>query len=733
MVCGMDAEEPGHAAESSKRESKPTAKAVALKIETLQKDRKAKVNQMKHMILSMKDLMKCDSNASEVSSMLGSLKCLKNDASVLHNNVLPYLPLIEQENQNEWFYSVCKHNDWFMEDVERWLNESENLSQTVQTSDMNPSQSCVNLCSSQSVIPGQRATDNLVEHQLSCASNIPSFPEAVSSSQNKHISSEYQNLESNHEEVDNQIQPSDSVSNVSGKSSKTSTRSATTTHGSRSSRSSIASARIKIEAKMAALQTYQKMLQRKHALQKEEEDLRRRKEQIELDTKIAVSMAKMKVYSDVRSEISKSSPASAPETKSLNPNVEPSVPSSSSAVPKYPFVPPKQIQVAAENSVQQQQPLHLRSRLKTTYSVFPSSISHDGRQKHGAQLQDVHGLSLQNDSEEGNILKLIDKQNEIAALLVQQNNLSSLPPREVPVFDGDPLRYHDFMRTFEEMVEKKSNGYADCLHFLEQYTRGQPRELVRSCQHMIPSQGYIRAKDLLKEHFGNEVKIASAYMEKALSWKMIKAEDAKALQNYGLFLRSCCNAMQNIRYMNELNLATNMQAILAKLPYKLRERWRVVAYDLQERRNDQAYFSDIVDFIERQVKIIMDPVFGNIQDVLPSGGKTLNTRSLCPKSRSSFATTVTETLGGKECSKRFVNEICLFCEGEHSLDSCNKLAGKSHGEKMNFLKKRGICFGCLCTGHISRDCKKRSICKICHLKHPSLLHILSPEEKMRSV
>ncbi|KAL1250809.1 hypothetical protein QQF64_018605 [Cirrhinus molitorella] len=475
---------------------------------------------------------------------------------------------------------------------------------------------------------------------------------------------------------------------------------------------------------MAALQAHQKMLQRKHALQKEEENLRRKKEQIKLDTKIAVSMAKMKVRSEP-SEIINPFETRAPQikntgTKYLDSNVERFLPSSSHAPSHYLI----QTQVAPENSkffspltIQQQQQI-VPSKSRPTHSAVPSSISHDGRHENGSSLQD--------DLKEANILKLIDKQNEIAALLVQQNNLSSLPPKEV-LFDGDPLHYHDFMRTFEEVVEKKSSGYVDCLHFLEQYTRGQAKELVRSCQHMIPSQGYIRAKALLKEHFGNEVRIASAYMEKALSWKTIKSEDAKALQDYGLFLRSCCNAMNNICYMNELNLATNMQVILRKLPYKLREKWRIVAYDLQERRNDQAYFSDIADFIERQVKIVMDPVFGNIQDVLPSGGRNLNTRSLLPKSRSSCATTVTATPRVKECSQTFVNK-CLFCEGEHNLDSCNKLAGKSHGEKMSFLKK-GICFGCLCIGHISRDCKERSVCKICHLKHPSLLHILLPEKK----
>lgn len=136
-----------------------------------------------------------------------------------------------------------------------------------------------------------------------------------------------------------------------------------------------------------------------------------------------------------------------------------------------------------------------------------------------------------------------------------------------------------------------------------------------------------------------------------------------------------------------------------------------------------------MDFIERQVKILSDPVFGNIQDVTPAGGKKMNIRTIQPKARSSFATTITAMPELKEHSKITNNRICLFCGGEHSLDVCNKLTRRSHSEKMNFLKTRGICFGCLHTGHISRDCKKRSICNICSLKHPSLLHIYSYDKE----
>ncbi|ROI73800.1 hypothetical protein DPX16_22911 [Anabarilius grahami] len=183
----MVSDESETAAESSKREPKLTAKALALKSEALQKDRKAKVNQMKNLILSMKDLMKCDENALQVSSMLGSLKCLKDDASVLHKEVLPFIPPDDQK-QNEWFGSVSKHNDGFVEHVEGWLNQAKNHFLSILP------QSYANLRPSLSVVHDTREMDNPDEPQLSCDSNIPSSDEPVSSSHNMNVPSECQKL-----------------------------------------------------------------------------------------------------------------------------------------------------------------------------------------------------------------------------------------------------------------------------------------------------------------------------------------------------------------------------------------------------------------------------------------------------------------------------------------------------------------------------------------------------------
>lgn len=215
-------------------------------------------------------------------------------------------------------------------------------------------------------------------------------------------------------------------------------------------------------------------------------------------------------------------------------------------------------------------------------------------------------------------MAIMQKQNEITAALTHQQRLLSLPTRDIPIFEGDPFQYKAFIKAFEQGVEDKANG-VDCLYYLEQFTRGQPKELVRSCQHMSPERGYIVAKGLLKENFGNEYKIATAYIEKALSWSTIKSEDVRALQAYALFLCGCCNVMEELHFMQELDIPTNMKVVISRLPFKLRERWRAKAHDIWEASNDRAHFPDMVAFLERHVRILSDPIFGDIEQAYHKG------------------------------------------------------------------------------------------------------------------
>lgn len=92
---------------------------------------------------------------------------------------------------------------------------------------------------------------------------------------------------------------------------------------------------------------------------------------------------------------------------------------------------------------------------------------------------------------------------------------------------------------------------------------------------MPPEKGYREARLLLHQQYGDELKIAMAYIEKALKWPHIKA--------------TCCrNTMQDVDYMDEMDNPTNMRAILSKMPYKMREKWRHVAFEMLENKKKKS-------------------------------------------------------------------------------------------------------------------------------------------------
>jgi len=282
-------------------------------------------------------------------------------------------------------------------------------------------------------------------------------------------------------------------------------------------------------------------------------------------------------------------------------------------------------------------------------------------------------------------------------------------------------------------VEVKAEK-ADCLYYLEQFTRGPLQELVRSCQHMEPGCGYVVAKGLLQEHFGNQYEIATAYIERALTWRPIRAEDVKALQNYSLFLRGCCNVMEELQYMQELDMPVIMRAIIAKLPFKMREQWRTKAHNIMESTNDRANFADLVTFIECRVSILSDPLFFNIQDSPPGVAGMKNvTRSKSQPWNKVTGNIVATTVTSRNLSEGVKEPIlppgkekkvgCLCCARSHLLEECKQFSERKQKEKIQFLREKGVCFACLGHGHMSKDCNRRLTCKVCGQTHPTVLHI----------
>ena len=88
-------------------------------------------------------------------------------------------------------------------------------------------------------------------------------------------------------------------------------------------------------------------------------------------------------------------------------------------------------------------------------------------------------------------------------LLIQQQR-TTLPCRSMMSFSGDITQYRTFCWAFGTLIKVKEPDPTSKLYYLEQFTMGRAQELVRSCLHMIPNEGYKKARALLEQKFGQK-------------------------------------------------------------------------------------------------------------------------------------------------------------------------------------------------------------------------------------
>ena len=169
---------------------------------------------------------------------------------------------------------------------------------------------------------------------------------------------------------------------------------------------------------------------------------------------------------------------------------------------------------------------------------------------------------------ESQFSQMMDKFNEV---LTDQRN--RLPEVGISKFAGDPLKYSSFIRSFESRVASRTRDNSERLFYLEQFTSGVPRDLVRSCMHMPADTGYFEARKCLESRFGDQYLLANFYLKKLETWPEIRNNDVKRFDQFTTFLIGCRNAMSTSCSIKELDFPSNLKLVVNKLPGHVQEHW----------------------------------------------------------------------------------------------------------------------------------------------------------------
>ena len=185
----------------------------------------------------------------------------------------------------------------------------------------------------------------------------------------------------------------------------------------------------------------------------------------------------------------------------------------------------------------------------------------------------------------------------------------TLPKPELSPFNGNPLELWSFMRSFENNIEKNTQGECERLTFLFQYCTGAAKNAIKSCVTMDPALAYQTARKLLTDHFGHPFKIATAYVNQVTGGPPVKPNDLRGLQTFADQLKECQNVLESIGYLDEVKSANNLRSIIDRVPFHLKAKWLDVADSIQE-SGQHPRIRNISKFVSEKAQAANKPVFG---------------------------------------------------------------------------------------------------------------------------
>ncbi|XP_064632781.1 uncharacterized protein LOC135491065 [Lineus longissimus] len=198
-------------------------------------------------------------------------------------------------------------------------------------------------------------------------------------------------------------------------------------------------------------------------------------------------------------------------------------------------------------------------------------------------------------------------------------------------FDGDCLMYHAFLNSFDCTIHHSTVADADKHNCLLEYCTGKAARVIQPCALMSsPTQGYLKARELLKKRFGDPHAIAKAWIAKIVDGQPVKPNNGESLREFADDVTSCLEPLRAMNKLNEIDSQDRMVKVVSRLPVYLQSRWRKKAFESKDSKDRYPTFEELSRFLDRVADEACDPVFGKIDVQRPKKGMKLRPTGRAP-------------------------------------------------------------------------------------------------------
>ena len=267
---------------------------------------------------------------------------------------------------------------------------------------------------------------------------------------------------------------------------------------------------------------------------------------------------------------------------------------------------------------------------------------------------------------------------------------------------------------------------------LLQFLDDEAKEAVAALEGV--SGGIHEAQKILQTRYGRRCVIVTSLVDGLVKGPAITDGDKATLRRFADKTARALATLKSLDCLQEINQG-NLVEMAGRLPKQLQQRFAGLANGLEEKEGRFPTLSDFSAFIDKWANIANHPINSTKgktrEGVFPKGNKVKKEE---PLPRCTMATGVKDDQNaqGKRDHK---GTSCPCCSQPHPLHRCNRFKEKTHVQRNEFVKVKGLCYNCLkdtpvqqngtTFKHIAKCCPSKFKCKVegCGAQHHTLLHI----------
>ena len=280
----------------------------------------------------------------------------------------------------------------------------------------------------------------------------------------------------------------------------------------------------------------------------------------------------------------------------------------------------------------------------------------------------------------------------------EQDINAKLPKLVITKFKGTPADWLRFWGQFAAEVDATNVPQITKFSYLKELLEPQVRSSIDGL--LFTTEGYERAKNILKTKFGKESEIVNAYVSSIMSLPVIHGANPNKVSQFYEKLCSSVQALETMGKLGEVNGYVRMT--LNKL--------EGIRGDLVRTDDDwqKWKFDQLVEVLQKwTVRNPPKPDEDPDHEKPPSWKQPFKPPPKFPKSRDRMFNSRQE---------EWKTRPCVFCESrEHKSADCGKVVGVALRKK--YLSEKRLCFNCTGTRHQAAECRIVRSCQKCNGRH----------------